>query len=525
MKWAPCNSIIGGLTCRKLERYMRQPRLDGEVQRLRQEIDRLNGVIQGMETEVNRQSQKAAEADSLKGQLASLRGQHLALTSQNQDLIQQNRDLLRFKEESGLNNSNLIRLQDALRQEQIRALNAEAKAQELETEKAILRNKVSAQGLLANEREGERQRHYQELSVEAQKMQKKMLDLKDAQIEELGRQVDFFKNQSEGNRGEIDKARRGQDARMREMEEEMNGLRRDNQALKEEISRLAEVIEDKDAMLRKIGNLDLRESHHDVMGPEGLVSELPPIHGEEDQLEKVYNQMLDREEQGGEYQYMQSFQPGEEDEDEEQYRAKMTLLSHKQKNMGLSSRPKTLMSEVDVNNFPKVNAKMEESELRDGSYVRDIKDSNHLLRSQLAKLASELEELREENQRLKKLARDLEEQAGLADGWKSKLHGVREEVRELEESLGKSRRRAGQDKGDFEDQIERLAEKLSREKGKNRDLEEQLRQYQKELQGSQNGLKDMLRNLGNHEGPNGLNTELLREIIRKVEDLHSTCRI
>lgn len=476
-----------------------------------------------MEKEVNRQSQKAAESDMLRGQLSTLKAQNQSQASQINDLNHQNRNLLKFKEQSGINNSNAENLKNQMRQARLQAQSAENRVKVLEGLNSQLKSKLNDQNGLADQRESERQRHYQELASEAEKMQKKMLDMKEAQIEELNRQVEFFRNQSEGNRGEIDKAKRSLESRLHGLENELLELKGENSRLKDEIARLNEVIDDKDAMLRKIGNMDIKEEDYEI---EGLVSEVPG-QNEDQQLERVYNQLLDREENGGDYGYMQSeaYPAGNSEHgDEEEYRAKMTLLSRRQKNTGVTSRPNTLMTEVDSGLFPKVNAKMEQSELRDGSYVKDIKDSNELLRSQLAKLASELEELRSENERLKKRARELEDLAGQAENLRSRLTTARNELQDMEDEMEKARRKAGKEKRDLEDKTERLGEKLSREQGKNQGLEQELRRVQGELHGSQGGLKDMLRKLGSNDTSGGINTELLREIIRKVDELHFSCR-
>ena len=117
------------------------------------------------------------------------------------------------------------------------------------------------------------------------------------------------------------------------------------------------------------------------------------------------------------------------EKDDEEYNAKMTLLSRNQKNTITSNNTnkRGSLSFVNEADFSKITPNMATSELKENSFVKGIKDNNSMLREELDKLKKSHEDLLKENAELNKgldnelyKSKKLEDEINDLDRWRSR---------------------------------------------------------------------------------------------------------
>ena len=222
--------------------------------------------------------------------------------------------------------------------------------------------------------------------------------------------------------------------------------------------------------------------------------------------------------------------------------ARNTLLSRAPKNTLL-----TVISGKDgmalENQFSHIKPKLAESELKENSFVKDLEESNNLLKEKLVKLDFSNKNLEDENKSLKDKMNRLKNKI---DGFKNQLNDLQTSNDDLNgelDRLKKWKKKYGDIEGklnDAEDQLDDLMRektKLDRElknlKNKNEELENErnndkdkinelngkLKGFEQNLGGNNDELKRMLKELKNKGNNESNYDDILQEIMRKVDQI------
>lgn len=220
---------------------------------------------------------------------------------------------------------------------------------------------------------------------------------------------------------------------------------------------------------------------------------------------------------------------------EEESNARHTLLSRKQQN--------TLMTVVSgkdgmdlENQFSQIKPKIAESELKENSFIKDLEDSNTLLKQKLLKLGDQNENLEDDIKNLKKQLEDLKKKLNEAEGnnedlnselerlkkWKKKYSDLENQLNEVEDELDNLKRqknKTDRENKNLNGKLEELEKERESDKQKINELNGKLKGYEQNLDGSNNELKKMLADLKNKNGKESDYNDILQEIMRKVDNI------
>lgn len=199
------------------------------------------------------------------------------------------------------------------------------------------------------------------------------------------------------------------------------------------------------------------------------------------------------------------------------FEAKQTLLSRKAKRT-LQTEPKDSLSFVNENDFSKVQPKLAESELRENTLLKNLEESNNTLRAELVKVADEKEELERQLRKLKTRVEDLESDLQSRDKWRAKAL----ELEELRESEERDRRRRERDREEQQEQLRKAEKDRDSVRTRLETTREEVKRLQERIQNSNGELNDLLNEL--RKGDGGENRDLLKEVIKKVDELSKKSR-
>jgi septal ring factor EnvC (AmiA/AmiB activator) len=194
----------------------------------------------------------------------------------------------------------------------------------------------------------------------------------------------------------------------------------------------------------------------------------------------------------------------------------MTLLSRNaKKTMQSGNTQKSSLSFVNENDFSKIQPKMAESEVRENTILKELEDSNKTLRDQLIKMADEKEKLEKELKNLKRDLEDMELSVSQKDKWRQKALDLEDSLDQLETNKRKNKR----EMDGLKDQIKKMEEELNEKNDELGRVQGELKGVKQRVQDSNGELNDLLKGLQNSKGDENENRDLLKEVVKKVDEL------
>lgn len=197
----------------------------------------------------------------------------------------------------------------------------------------------------------------------------------------------------------------------------------------------------------------------------------------------------------------------------EGFEAKHTLLSRQAKKTNKTGGSLSFVNEAD---FSKLQPRLAESEVRENTLLKNLEESNSTLRAQLVKVADEKEALERELRKLRRELEDLEAELKRKEKWRKQALDLEEEKDRLDQELRKAQRKLAA--------AEERAQSAERKTVETETLRTEVRTLQERLRGSNGELNVLLKNLRAGHEDEGENRNLLKEVIKKVDELSRKSR-
>ena len=207
------------------------------------------------------------------------------------------------------------------------------------------------------------------------------------------------------------------------------------------------------------------------------------------------------------------------EEDLDEYNAKLTLLSRNAKKTMTSQNTQGALSFVNEADFSKIKPKMAESEIRENSILKGLKDSNQTLKNELTRLADEKENLERRNKKLLRDLEDLESDSKNREKWRSKFLEMEENFQRLQDQLDKAKRQNSKNEKELKEELEELKINLEKKIKNNERMKLELERLREKVKSSNGELNNLLRDLTEKSGKEGENRNLIKEVIKKVDEL------
>ena len=154
------------------------------------------------------------------------------------------------------------------------------------------------------------------------------------------------------------------------------------------------------------------------------------------------------------------------------------------------------------------------------SELKDLQDSNNNLRSKLATLANDKDDLENEIQRLKRKLENLEAEAEDRNKWRRRALDAEGQLTDVQGDLDSQKKKRQKEGAARREEIEKLEDEVKRLESVVKEKEKEVRELSSKVSDSKHNLEDLLKNLGDNSGDANLNKELLQEIIKKVDELN-----
>lgn len=487
---------------RKQEQELRH--LHDQVRKLRleQSSANLRKALEETQRKVNQEQQRADSlAKTVHAKEAQLRNLATSLNQRENRIA----DLVREMESKG-DKAELERLKKMVgqREQELARLKAENEGllqrvnrsrKELEAEVEAVRGAQYKQMELAAK---QNQESIEKILSDKEKSTKRLLEMKDQQLRQMEENLEFFKKEAENFKKQVEDVKNGRNHKIEELEKELEEQNGQMGLMRRDLVHLEKLLQERDSLLKKTGARDSRGD-----SPE--------------EFKMAFNWKRKGKFSGNEYSFGQN-QPlnSKSNQFDPDPRAKNTLLSEGGAEMMRGNKQGALIQSKHLRNVP-----FEESELARESMVKELEHSNNNLRSKLATLADEKDSLEVEVKKLKRRLEDLQAEADDRNKWRRKALDAENRVGDMQAMLASEKKKRARLADDRAEEARKLGKQVEKLTSDIRSKETVISELKEQVRGSQGDLKDLLRNLKNGSGDSSQNKELLKEIVKKVDELFS----
>lgn len=333
------------------------------------------------------------------------------------------------------------------------------------------------------------QRAIQTVLEEKDKSARRLLEMKEQQLRQLGENLDFFKREAQAFKKTAEAAKRARSHKEEALEKQ-----------------LAEQSDQMQLMRR-----DLMLQEKELRRREEALAKAAEAKGE-------FKAEFFKKRQGrgiNEYSFGQNqSQPSGANQAEPEARAKHTLLSEGGAEVVGGNKQGALVQSTRLR-----DPGLEEPERAKRAAVRELEDSNNLLRSKLATLADDKDSLEAELRKLRRRLEDLGAEAEDRNKWRRKALDAEGRAGEAQELLERERKRRKREAEAEAEESARLAREVERVTREASEREKVISELRVRGAGPRADLRDLLANLKAGAGDSGQSKELLREIAKKVDEL------